>query len=478
MNDGATGLPLDSIELSSNKRIEWEHVDVALRTIAKRRGALDALEAKWLREAIRVKIWREVGCVSLVDYLERRLGYAPRTAHDRVRVATALAELPAIETALAAGLPHSAVRELTRVATPETEQKWLDACRGKSVHEIEREVAGRARGALPGDPLHADLVGRTVPFEGIRPVTLALIRDARRRLQQERGSGGALSDDDLLSSLARAVLEGSGAEATRAPYQIAVTLCEQCGAGWQESGGRKYALSRADLERACCDAQRIGSLDSDDPARAAQDVPPRVRRFVIRRDGGKCRVPGCRSTRCLELHHIVARILGGSHDAENLILLCDGCHAAHHRGLIAISGTASNLIVERLRAVTYDMEVAESVDLMIVDEVSETDSSMGLEPCAHVGTNARQRVIDVSEPAVSEPDRRVEGPTANLEQATTTPAPLELERLRADARSALVSLGFRRAEAGKAVDNALTRVGSSLSLEILIREALRSGIRV
>ncbi len=329
MRDGVTGLSTsDSIDQVAG-RIEWEQVDVALRTIAKRRGALDALEAKWLREAVRVKIWREVGCVSLADYLERRLGYAPRTAHDRVRVAMALAELPAIEAALTSGLPHSAVRELTRVATQETEQRWLEACRGKTVHEIEREVAGKSRGALPGDPSQPDLVGRTLPFEGIRPATEALIRDARRKMQHERGGGEVLADDDLLATLARAYLEGNAAERTRAPYQVAVTLCEQCGNGWQDSGGRKFALSRADVERACCDAQRIGSLDADDPARAVQDVPPRARRFVHRRDRGRCRVPGCRSTRCLELHHIVWRILGGDHDPENVILLCGLCRARH-----------------------------------------------------------------------------------------------------------------------------------------------------
>src|SRR5690349_17813044 len=132
MRDGVGGASTtDVIDLEMAERVGWEMVDVALRGIAKRRGALDALEARWLREALRVKIWREVGCVSLADYLERRLGYAPRTAHDRVRVALALVELPAIEAALASGLPHSAVRELTRVATKETEQQWLDKCRDK-----------------------------------------------------------------------------------------------------------------------------------------------------------------------------------------------------------------------------------------------------------------------------------------------------------------------------------------------------------
>lgn len=88
---------------------DWEHIDVALRTIVKRRGLLDANEANWLREALRVRIWREVGCVSMADYMERRLGYTPRTASDRMRVALALEDLPKLAAALENGLPHSAV---------------------------------------------------------------------------------------------------------------------------------------------------------------------------------------------------------------------------------------------------------------------------------------------------------------------------------------------------------------------------------
>ena len=97
----------------------WEHIDVALRSIVKQRGLLDVNEAKWIREALRVKIWREVGCVSMIDYMDRRLGYAPRTASDRIRVASTLEELPKLAAALGNGLPYSAARELTRVATNE-----------------------------------------------------------------------------------------------------------------------------------------------------------------------------------------------------------------------------------------------------------------------------------------------------------------------------------------------------------------------
>ena len=436
----------------------WKHIDLALRSIVKQRGLLDVNEAKWIREALRVKIWREVGCVTMIDYMERRLGYAPRTASDRIRVAFTLEELPRIAAALGNGLPYSAVRELTRVATSENEQTWLDAVRGKTVHEIEGMVSGRGRGANPDDPSHPSVVGRTLPFEGIRPATEALVRDARRKLQAERGEGAVITDDEVLASFARAVLAGGDGERTKAPYQIAVTLCESCGRGWQDSGGRRFELSPADIDRACCDAEHLGSLDASDPERATQDVSPAKRRLVRRRDRGRCRVPGCRSTRCLEIHHIVARSLGGSHELENMVLICDSCHAALHRGLLAISGTSADLVVTRRHEVAFEVEpstddahAGTSSANSAADQIDELDGhgpttkpDLRREPSAHVGTSLIQRCIVSSK--------------------------FDRERLRADARSALVNLGFRSGEAGEAVD---TAIGHENTLDEILREALK-----
>ncbi len=49
-----------------------------------------------------------------------------------------------------------------------------------------------------------------------------------------------------------------------------------------------------------------------------------ARRKTIERDG-HCQK--CRSTRGLEVHHKLERVYGGGDDLENLIALCDLCHA-------------------------------------------------------------------------------------------------------------------------------------------------------
>ena len=325
---------------------DWRAVDRALRGIGKRRAALDAEEAGWLRKAARVQIWRRVGCVSLLDYLEQRCGYAPRTARDRVRVAFALEGLPGLTAALATGEhSFSSIKELVRVATPEHEDEWLDTCSGKSVFEIQKAVAGRKRGSRPTDPPDPDLETRPLRFEDIRPATVARLRQARAKAQEERDE--QLSDDALLAMLCGAFLDGEpkAEGSSRAKYQIAVTVCEKCNQGWQDGAGAKFAMDPVELARAECDAQRIGSLDTNQPTRATQDIPPRVRRLVWRRDGGKCTLPSCRSAANLELHHIVARADGGTHEPDQIVLLCDSHHAALHRGQITIKGTAPNTLV-------------------------------------------------------------------------------------------------------------------------------------
>jgi hypothetical protein len=81
--------------------------------------------------------------------------------------------------------------------------------------------------------------------------------------------------------------------------------------------------------------------------RASQDVPPSVFRWVWRRFGGRCCVPGCRSARGIECHHLKPRSEGGSHDPSNLILLCSSCHAALHAGLLILQGTIGTFRVRR-----------------------------------------------------------------------------------------------------------------------------------
>jgi hypothetical protein len=391
---------------------DWREVDRALRDIARRRARLDAEEARWLREAERLQIWRPLGMVSALDYLERVLGHTPHVANERLRVARALGDLPALTDAFASGeLSFSAIRELTRVATPTTETRWRDAALGKNVRQIEELVAGHRRGDAPEDPADPEVRTHAIRFE-LGAEVFARLRQARTALTEQRGRH--VDDDQLVTALCDALLDraSSTTEPTgRAKFQIAVTVCERCDQGWQEGAGTKVPIDVAALERARCDAQHIGSIDAEAPERASQDIPPSVVRFVWHRDGGRCQTPGCRSTVGLEIHHLKRRADGGSHDPSNLRIQCSSCHMAIHREALTITrGEAGGLETQRR-------------------EEPHSDSRVG--------------------------------------------AKLDATIARTQARDALVGLGWKPVIARAAVDEAWSHVGPTARVEMLIREALR-----
>ena len=81
------------------------------------------------------------GFRSCAEWLTWRIGLAPGAAREHVRVARALGTLPRLAQALARGeLSYSKVRALTRVATPETEERLLSVGRGGTAEHVERIV--------------------------------------------------------------------------------------------------------------------------------------------------------------------------------------------------------------------------------------------------------------------------------------------------------------------------------------------------
>ncbi|HEY3236516.1 MAG TPA: hypothetical protein VGJ84_17490 [Polyangiaceae bacterium] len=84
-----------------------------------------------------------------------------------------------------------------------------------------------------------------------------------------------------------------------------------------------------------------GGRDRSPIQRASQDIPPATRRQVMRRDHGRCAVPGCKNSVFLDVHHVDLRSEGGGHDPDKLIVLCGAHHRASHRGTLLIEGRAS-----------------------------------------------------------------------------------------------------------------------------------------
>src|SRR3989440_1615394 len=86
------------------------------------------------------------GFLSCAGWLTWRVGLDPGAVRERVRVARALGTLPRLAQALARGeLSYAKVRGLTRVATPETEERLLAVGRAGTAAHVERIVRGGRR---------------------------------------------------------------------------------------------------------------------------------------------------------------------------------------------------------------------------------------------------------------------------------------------------------------------------------------------
>ena len=246
-----------SFARTDNGSNDWVRAHEALSRLAKERAAADAEEGRWLLCALRSAAHIHLGFASFAEYIERLFGYKPRSTQEKLRVAEALEALPGMANSLESGsLSWSAVRELTRVAVAETERAWLEVASGKTVRQLERLIEGKRSGDEPGVSRPLSERRHVLRFE-VEPETFALFQEAMTQLRRRTGS--ILDDDSALLLMAREAL-GGPADAGRASYQIALSLCAQCGSAEQQAGGKLVAVGADVIEQARCDGQHLGYI--------------------------------------------------------------------------------------------------------------------------------------------------------------------------------------------------------------------------
>ena len=86
-------------------------------------------------------------CFSMnFDAAKTILGLGARETRERIRIGRALRQLPGVEHAFIAGdVSYSRVREVTRVAQPDTESDWLELAQSLDMRALERRVASATR---------------------------------------------------------------------------------------------------------------------------------------------------------------------------------------------------------------------------------------------------------------------------------------------------------------------------------------------
>ena len=353
---------------------EWQTIDQTLLGLAARAGDLDAEIGRWLIVASRENVHRHFAYPSFAEYAERRFGFKPRDTRERLRVAEALESLPAVRSLLASGeRSWSAVREITRVATPENESTWVASTERLTVRQIERMVAGRKPGDDPIDAKDPLLTPRRLVFN-LESERLAEWREAGEAMRKVIGAGA--SDDEVFRAMCEMAL--GQRDETVPGYQIKMTVCTRCDRTWRQAGGDAIEVPPSVGERAACDGEVVGFACVDegiaepeeathvDPLPAAiseilQKAGPRglvraissscgmnlrtfhraTRKRIALRDNNRCTVPGCTNTRFIDGHHLVPRSKGGKHNDDQVASLCKQHHDAAHDSRLVIKGKPS-----------------------------------------------------------------------------------------------------------------------------------------
>jgi 5-methylcytosine-specific restriction endonuclease McrA len=346
--------------------------------IAELSAHLDAAAARLLdliREFDAQGGWN-AGFRSCGEWLSWRTGLDLGAAREKVRVARALGNLPRLAQALARGeLSYAKVRALTRVATPDIEERLLAVGRAGTAQHVERIVRGwrrmdrkaEARDAAlqhKGRALHVyqdedgtvTVRGRLAPEVGALLIkALDAAREAlyqRARIQVTKAADVSAETPvpvdetptmeqqqaDALALLAETALHhGLDPGAPGERYQVVVHVDapvladpDHPGQSVLDDGVR---VSAETSQRLACDASRV-IMRHDAEGRLLEisartrTIPPALRRALQHRDQG-CRFPGC-GARFGQGHHIRHWAQGGPTTLSNLALLCRRHHRAVH----------------------------------------------------------------------------------------------------------------------------------------------------
>ena len=336
-------------------------------------GHINAATHRWLTlvaEYDRRDGWSDGATQSCAHWLNWKCGIAMGAAREKVRVARALENLPLISEAMASGkISYSKVREITRVATAETESYLLMIAEHGTAQHVEnlirayrrcQEAEEQSREArqqqnrrvnyrydddgslilncrlpaevgvrvvkalelaleeLPVDNVPAGTPSQSIPFSARRADAFALMTE---------------------SFLAHGIVESTGGDRQQIVVHVSAETLKHRTAGCCEFE-HGPAMSAETARRLSCDAAVVALIENDDGepldvGRKTRTISAPLRRVLNARDKG-CRFPGCANTRFIDAHHVEHWANGGETKPSNLVSLCSFHHHAVHEGGIRI----------------------------------------------------------------------------------------------------------------------------------------------
>ncbi len=312
-------------------------------------GRQRAAQLELLRALDSAQVAHIDGCRTMIEWTASRLDVTADSARDLVRAARRLADHPALTDQLHAGETSldRAVATAT-LADAGADDDLVNASRGYDLAGVYR-LAARCRRMTRADE-------RAVQRERFVAMQPTLDRSAWRLWGMLGGYEGAVVEKalndrgdefpdfpdgrrltrgqrsaDALVAISQDSLDGTARGGSSPTQPLATVFVDATLAAPTrgESGAEMAAGPRIGpdtLDLILCDGMvEITAVDAEGRpgavGSAARAIPPRVRRYVLWRDGG-CAADGCTSRYRLQPHHIRHRAGGGSDDPINLVTLC------------------------------------------------------------------------------------------------------------------------------------------------------------
>jgi hypothetical protein len=423
------------------------------------------------------RLYLALGYSSTRQYAEKHFGMGRTATHEALRVARALADLPATTQAFVNGLAYTRVLEITRVATPEKESLWIDFANRHSQKQLQLEVQdAKAKGRdHPREDNHYGLPAIRMRLSvELAPEEYELVANALKKVKKElAGSlgGGDVETKAALLFMAKRFLETDPAgtlegriEKEESIYTILYHRCLDCHRDHVLTGEGAIAVPSAVVDAVEPSARKeIIDPEEEIPRGTSEgEVPPAggknpyleidrpnsqgfCRRLLLR-DGSTCANPRCGRKLHLQGHHVVPRRKGGRTAFHNEVAVCVTCHSLIETGYLKVEGDA-------LQGFAWTT----SADGMARDLAGEA--------------------VEISRIPVVKAEFRYLNSGAEARVARAAPAAAET-RLVADCVAALRKLGLTREAAVRGTRQGLDRLrseGKPVEIEPLFKLACRYG---
>jgi len=337
---------METIDLASVTTDRLEQVLLAGEAQVAR---IRATQMRLLTEIDRRQIPISDGARTLTEWAAARMDLASETAQKLTQTAQRLVDQPSLAGELGEGrVSFDRVVEESRLIHSGADLELIARSRGWDVTGIRRMTARHQRMTHPNEQdMFSDRFLSIQPsldqtfyklwgqFPGIdgQLIEQALTQRADQfpALPNGRHAPRAQRHADALVSIAQDSIDETPTDGNTSTPIVSIFIDAPLAASTNGEAGAEIAtgprVGPLTLEQILCDGQVEILMTSPDGTPltvgpTARTIPPKLRRYILHRDGGACTIDGCRSRYRLQPHHITPRSQGGTHHPNNLTTLC------------------------------------------------------------------------------------------------------------------------------------------------------------